>query len=105
MFSHCFILTQKYGSDQVTGYSEYWKANNIYDLAGNCNEWTQDADNTKYRAYRGGFHGDDGLFIPASHRTYCEADYSNGSGKRFSSHFNNKVALGAFNFNCVKLKV
>ena len=94
--------TKKYGRKQVTGFSEYWKANNIYDLAGNCNEWTQDADNTKYRAYRGGFHGDDGLFIPASHRTYCEADYSNGSGKRFSSHFNNKVALGAFNFNCVK---
>ena len=94
--------TKKYGRKQVTGFSEYWKANNIYDLAGNCNEWTQDADNTKYRAYRGGFHADDGLFIPASHRTYCEADYSNGSGKRFSSHFNNKVALGAFNFNCVK---
>ena len=94
--------TKKYGRKQVTGFSEYWKANNIYDLAGNCNEWTQDADNTKYRAYRGGFHSDDGLFIPASHRTYCEADYSNGSDKRFSSHFNNKVALGAFNFNCVK---
>lgn len=28
--------TPKYGSKQVTGFSEYWKANNIYDLAGNC---------------------------------------------------------------------
>ena len=35
--------TKKYGSKQVTGYSEYWKANNIYDLAGNCYEWTQEA--------------------------------------------------------------
>ena len=33
--------TKKYGSKQVTGYSEYWKANNIYDLAGNCYEWTR----------------------------------------------------------------
>ena len=32
--------TKKYGSKQVTGFSEYWKANNIYDLAGNCNEWS-----------------------------------------------------------------
>ena len=35
--------TKKYGSKQVTGYSEYWKANNIYDIAGNCWEWTQEA--------------------------------------------------------------
>ena len=46
--------TQKYGSDQVTGYSEYWKANNIYDLAGNCREWTQEAHVTFGRPFRGG---------------------------------------------------
>ena len=46
--------TKKYGSKQVTGYSEYWKANNIYDLAGNCWEWTQEANDTSYRANRGG---------------------------------------------------
>ena len=33
----------KYGSKQVTGYSESWKANNIYDIAGNCMECTQEA--------------------------------------------------------------
>ena len=32
-----------YGTKQITGYSEFWKANNIYDLAGNCFEWTQEA--------------------------------------------------------------
>ncbi len=46
--------TQKYGSKQVTGYSEYWKANNIYDLAGNCWEWTREAYGIKYRVHRGG---------------------------------------------------
>lgn len=46
---------QKYGSKQVTGYSEYWKANNIYDLAGNCTEFTQEAaSGTGFRSVRGG---------------------------------------------------
>ena len=45
--------TNKYGTKQNTGYSEYWKANNIYDLAGNCFEWTQEAGYTHYRAVSG----------------------------------------------------
>ena len=40
------------GSKQDTGFSEYWKANNIYDLAGNCREWTQEAYFTYYRVDR-----------------------------------------------------
>ena len=31
---------------QNTGASEYWKANNIYDLAGNADEWTQERYST-----------------------------------------------------------
>ena len=43
------------GSIRATGYSEYWKANNIYDLAGNVQEWTQEKKSTEIgRAYRGG---------------------------------------------------
>ena len=34
------------GSPQNTGSSENWKANNIYDLAGNVWEWTQEAGST-----------------------------------------------------------
>ena len=48
--------TNKYGSKQVTGYSEYWKANNIYDIAGNCNEWTQEANGPAQRSHRGGHY-------------------------------------------------
>ena len=36
------------GSKQNTGFSESWKANNIYDFAGNYYEWTQEAAYFKY---------------------------------------------------------
>ena len=36
-----------------SGHSEYWKANNIYDLAGNARDWTQEASGTSYRVVRG----------------------------------------------------
>ena len=88
--------TNKYGTKQNTGYSEYWKANNIYDLAGNCWEWTQEAYGTGLRASRGGGYTDSvGSNGPASYRGY---GYSPGTGislVRFSSHFNNKVALNS----------
>ena len=32
-----------HGTKQNTGYSEWWKVNNIYDFAGNCIEWIQEA--------------------------------------------------------------
>ena len=86
-----------------TGSNEAWKANNIYDIAGNCWEWTQEAADTFNRASRGGSHGYGGSSRPASFRYTDYADYSIYSNLRFSSHFNNKV--GVFNFNCVKLKV
>ena len=80
------------GSKQNTGSSENWKANNIYDLAGNCWEWTQEALNTCNRASRGGDYGVYGSFYPASLR-YNSGPSSSGydGGGRFSSHFNNKV--------------
>ena len=46
--------TKMYGKKQVTGFSEYWKANNIYDLAGNCYEVSQEACGTYFRGVRGG---------------------------------------------------
>ena len=61
---------------QNTGFSENWKANNIYDFAGNCYEWTQEAVSTGSRAFRGGFYGDGGSHSPASIRFYSSPDYS-----------------------------
>ena len=57
-----------HGSEQNTGYSESWKANNIYDFAGNCWEFTQEAGFTDSRAYRGGGYNDPGSVSPASSR-------------------------------------
>ena len=78
------------GSLQNTGSSENWKANNIYDLAGNVWELTQEAGSTGYRADRGGGYGNNGSSYPASNRNgygpVGSVDYL-----RFSSHFNNKV--------------
>ena len=57
-----------HGSEQNTGFSESWKANNIYDFAGNCWEFTQESGGTVYRASRGGICYYDGSYSPASHR-------------------------------------
>ena len=56
------------GSKQNTGFSESWKANNIYDFAGNCLEFTQEAGGTYVRASRGGVYGNGGSDYAASSR-------------------------------------
>lgn len=76
------------GEEQNTGYSEVWKANNMYDIAGNCWEWTQEAANTRSRVYRGGSYYDDGSSDTASYRRNYYPSDSNFNW-RFSSHFNN----------------
>ena len=61
-----------------TGRSEYWKANNIYDLAGNTWEWTQETSGTN-SIHRGGNFGDNGGAIPSSFRTDLDpADENDG---------------------------
>ena len=57
-----------HGIKQNTGFSESWKANNIYDFAGNCWEFTQEADDSFYRAGRGGYCGSNGSSSLASSR-------------------------------------
>ena len=66
-----------HGTKQNTGSSESWKANNIYDFAGNFCEFTQEADYTISRAYRGGDYGARlGSDHPASERLYDYPAYS-----------------------------
>ena len=57
-----------HGSEQNTGFSESWKANNIYDFAGNCFEFTQEALLTDNRASRGGGYYNIGSDNAASNR-------------------------------------
>ena len=64
------------GYKHNTGYSESWKANNIYDFAGNCYEFTQEADSTDNRATRGGYYNSKGSYLPASVRSDCVPTYT-----------------------------
>ena len=69
-----------------TGITTFTRANNIYDFAGNCEEWTQEANLTRSRASRGGSYAGSG--IPASHRGNSLPTDASYSGFRFSSRFN-----------------
>ena len=72
-----------HGTKQNTGFSEKWKANNIYDFAGNCYEFTQEATYTFSRALRGGGYRYDGSGRPASIRDGSNASIADsGIGSR-----------------------
>ena len=71
-----------------TGITTFTRANNIYDFAGNCEEWTQEAVITSDRASRGGFCSSSGSIIPASSRDFSYPTSDDLSSLRFSSHFN-----------------
>ena len=59
------------------GSAEYTKANNVYDMAGNMEEWTTEADSTYYRVFRGGDYNHYGNNYPASNRfSYYPDNYS-----------------------------
>ncbi len=53
-----------------TGSTEYTKANNIYDLAGNVWDWTMEASSSINRVCRGGHYKKDGDRYPADYRNY-----------------------------------
>ena len=67
------------GREQATGYSESWKANNIYDLAGNVWEWTVEAYSTYTRVMRGAGYYYIGGSYPVSYRNNLTAPDENGS--------------------------
>ena len=67
-----------YGKKQVTGYSEYWKVNNIYDLAGNTWEWTNEAYSS-HRVLRGGNFSVNGSSLPVSSRGHGDVSDASSS--------------------------
>ena len=65
------------GSKRETGYSEYWKANNIYDLSGNVWEWSQEKYSNEGKiAIYSGFYKNDGDTISGSKRWREDPTYS-----------------------------
>ena len=83
------------GKDQKlnTGKTTFTMANNIYDLAGNVWEWTQEASESIRRNTRGGGYFYLGFNSPASDRRTSDPGNRYSADLRFSSHFNNKVIL------------
>jgi len=70
------------GSIQISGYNNSWKAKNIYDLAGNTWEWTNEIYNSS-RVYRGGVCSISGSTGPATCRYNDSATgVNNGVGFR-----------------------
>ncbi|MBP3255254.1 MAG: hypothetical protein J6M60_02030 [Clostridia bacterium] len=61
-----------------TGASELWCANNIYDLAGNVDEWTQELFGARYISVRGASFEDPGN-ISCSSRQEISPELSSGS--------------------------
>ena len=61
---------------EISGSNEKWKANNIYDIAGNCQEWTQEANNTAIRILHGGCYRYPATIAPAASRNTGITDYS-----------------------------
>ena len=51
-----------------TGSSEEWCTNNIYDFAGNVDEWTQEQIESSCRVIRGGRYRDNGIRCPVAYR-------------------------------------
>ena len=59
----------KSGAKRAGGTNEYWKVNNIYDLAGNVHEWTQEKfSKGTSRVTRGGDYNTYGDNYPAANR-------------------------------------
>ena len=52
----------------TTGANKRNSSKNIYDVAGNCYEWTTEANSTDSRVIRGGDYGFDGSSSPAKDR-------------------------------------
>ena len=53
-----------------TGSREEWCANNIYDFAGNVDEWTQEQNESSFRVIRGGNCNGNGNDYPVAYRDY-----------------------------------
>ena len=68
-----------------TGVTEYTKKNNIYDLAGNCWEWTTESYSSSNRVYRGGSYFDGSGFDGPAYSRYYDSAVSSSDHISFRS--------------------
>lgn len=57
-----------------TGSRKKWCTNNIYDFAGNVDEWTQEENGSSYRVIRGGNYYFCSLYYPVAYRNFNGPD-------------------------------
>ena len=78
-----YVPSSGSGSPINTGSNTTYESNGIFDLAGNCFEWTQEANSTSDRIVRGGYYNGSGSKGPASDRynTYLSYEGSNLSSR------------------------
>ncbi len=67
------------GQLEKTASNTKYKVKNIYDMAGNLDEWTMEALSTYNRVMRGGIFAYSGAEVPSSVRRPVAPDYSDGS--------------------------
>ncbi|MNI49562.1 Formylglycine-generating sulfatase enzyme [compost metagenome] len=70
-----------YGSIQISGFSNYWKAKNIYDMSGNLWEWTIEYYSSQY-ILRGGSYASGDTTSTATHRYASSAAVKINAGFR-----------------------
>ena len=85
------IETKNIGSIRriPTGSTEYTKANNIYDLAGNLSEWTMESGGNSIRIGRGGYNGGSNV---SSYRHELRPNTTNSS-RRLPSNVIHKIRI------------
>lgn len=66
------------GSPIDTGSDSRYKANEIFDLAGNYFDWTQEANSTSNRIVRGGYFSIPASSLPAANRGNDMVDFYGG---------------------------
>ena len=66
-----------YGKKQVTGYSEYWKFKNIYDLAGNVWEWTGEKYSSEFILRGGSYYEDSNHTVSYRYKIFPSHYYDN----------------------------
>ncbi|MDD2376753.1 MAG: SUMF1/EgtB/PvdO family nonheme iron enzyme [Clostridia bacterium] len=64
-----------HGSIQISGFSEYWKSNNIYDLAGNVWEWTNEKCASNEFIVRSGKYNYGGIECSSAFRNNVISSY------------------------------
>lgn len=67
----------------ITGFRKQWCVNNIYDFAGNIDEWTQEYNENSYRIMRGGKYQNYGSDFQVAYRSCAAAwDFYKSTGFR-----------------------